>query len=45
MESSAPFVVYPPESDPKITLESLSDPLLVKQKLSDFKKKILQEIF
>ena len=45
MESSAPFVVYPPESDPKINLESLSDPLLVKQKLSDFKKKILQEIF
>ena len=26
MESSAPFVVYPPESDPKITFESLRWP-------------------
>ena len=41
MESSAPFVVYPPESDPKITVESLRWPPfsdLVKQKLSDFQE-------
>ena len=47
MESSAPFVVYPPEGDPKITVESLSWPPfsdLVKQKLSDFQVNFLTMI-